>query len=188
MSEVHQRVSIDGDRTFAVTLGSIVDEDVDAIVNAANSQLEHGGGVAAVIARAGGTELRDASRDHVRAQGPVPAGEAVTTTAGDLPHRGVIHAVGPRQGEGNEHEKLASAVATALLRADENGWTSVAFPAISAGIFGVPHDTCASAYARGVKDHFRDHPASSVTDVRLCLFDPDPDLLEAVENALERAF
>jgi len=188
MSEVHQRVSIDGDRTISVTLGSIVEEDVDAIVNAANSRLEHGGGVAAVIAGAAGRALTEASRDRVRTEGAVPVGGAAVTTAGELPHQGVIHAVGPRQGEGDEKEKLASAVAAALLRADENGWISVALPAISAGIFGVPPATCASAYASGVKDHFRDHPDSSVTDIRLCLFDPDPELLEAVENALERAF
>lgn len=185
MPEVHKRVFIDGDRTFAVTLGSIVDEEVDAIVNAANSRLEHGGGVAAVIARAGGPELREASRDHVRGEGPVPVGGAVTTTAGELPHRGVIHAVGPRQGEGAEREKLASAVAASLLRADEKEWTSVALPAISAGVFGVPPQTCAAAYADGVKRHFLDHPESSVTDVRLCLFEPDTELLEAVDAALE---
>ena len=188
MSEVHQRVSIDGDRTFSVTLGSIVEEDVDAIVNAANSRLEHGGGVAAVIAAAAGKKLTDASRDLVRTEGSVAVGEAAVTTGGELPHQGVIHAVGPRQGEGSEKEKLASAVAAALLRADENGWTSVALPAISAGIFGVPPNTCASAYVRGVKDHFRSHPDSSVKDVRLCLYDPEPELLEAVENELGRAF
>lgn len=188
MPEVHRKVSIDGDRSLSVTLGSIVDEDVDAIVNAANSRLEHGGGVAAVIAGAAGSKLREASRERVRSEGEVPVGGAVTTTAGELSHRGVIHAVGPRQGEGDEEEKLASAVATSLLRAHEEGWRSVALPAISAGIFGVPPQTCADAYAKGVERHFREHPGSSVTDVRLCLFEPDPELLEAVDAALDEAF
>ncbi|MDX1568772.1 MAG: macro domain-containing protein [Longimicrobiales bacterium] len=188
MSEVHKQVSLDGGRTFSVRLGSIVDEDVDAIVNAANSRLEHGGGVAAVIADAGGRELRQASRELVQNEGEVPVGGAATTTAGELPHRGVIHAVGPRQGEDAEKEKLVSAVATSLRRADEEGWTSLAFPAISAGIFGVPPDTCAASYVDGVRLHFEEYPGSSVTDVRLCLFEPDPDLLEAVDEALDGAF
>lgn len=188
MPEVHKRVRIDGDRTLSVTLGSIVDEDVDGIVNAANSRLEHGGGVAAVIARAAGPELREASRDLVNREGPVPVGDAVVTTAGNLPHRGVVHAVGPRQGEGSEREKLASAVAASLRRASEEGWSSLALPAISAGIFGVPPETCAAAYAQGIRDHFRSEPDSSVTDARICLFDPEPELLSAVEEALGKEF
>lgn len=169
-------------------LGSIVDEDVAGIVNAANSRLEHGGGVAAVIARAAGPKLREASREHVKEEGSVPVGDAVVTTAGQLPHEGVVHAVGPRQGEGGEAEKLASAVASSLHRANERGWTSLAFPAISAGIFGVPPETCADGYVTGVRDHFEGHPDSSVTDVRICLFDPEPELLSAVEEALEKGF
>lgn len=188
MSELHKEVSLDADRTFSVTLGSIVDEDVDAIVNAANSRLEHGGGVAALIANAAGQDLRNASRERVRSEGEVPVGGAVTTTAGELPHRGVIHAVGPRRGEGDEQEKLVSAVATSLQRAHEEEWTSVALPAISAGIFGVPPATCAYAYAEGVKRHFEDHPDSSLKDVRLCLFEPDSELLDAVDEALDEVF
>ena len=73
-------------------------------------------------------------------------------------------------------------------RAAENGWSSVALPAISAGIFGVPYEVCARAYVAGVKRHLEANPESPVTDVRLCLFRPDEELLGAVEEALEEGF
>jgi len=185
MPESHTTVSLGGKRSFSVVLGSIVEADVDVIVNAANSRLAHGGGVAGVISRAAGPGLDEASRAWLRREGPVPVGGVAVTAAGHLPFEAVIHAVGPRQGEGDEEEKLTSAVASALDAADERGWRSVAFPAISAGIFGVPYDVCARAYVAGVRRHFRETPDSTVTDIRICLYDPDPDLLEAVEEAME---
>lgn len=188
MSEVHRSFRIDGERTFSITLGDITAEDVDAIVNAANSRLEHGGGVAAAIARAAGSELSEASRALVREQGPVATGDAAVTPAGELPHEGVIHAVGPRQGEGDEEEKLTSAVAASLDRANEEGWASVALPAISAGIFAVPYDVCARGYVGGIRRHLEGAPDSAVGDVRLCLFRPDEELLEAVEREAAEAF
>lgn len=187
-NQIHASVEIEGGRTFAVVLGDITREPVDAIVNAANGQLAHGGGVAAVISRAAGEALDRESREHVQEHGPVPTGEAAVTTAGDLPHEGVIHAVGPRQGEGDEEEKLTSAVADSLLRAHRNGWRSVSLPAISSGIFAVPHDVCARAYVAGVKRHLELYPTSSVEEVRLCLFRPPDSLLQAVEGEMETAF
>jgi len=188
VSDVYRTTEIDDERTFRVTRGDITAEDVDAIVNAANSRLAHGGGVAAAIARAAGPRLAEESKAWVREHGPVSTGSAAVTGAGDLPHRGVIHAVGPRQGEGDEEELLARAVAAALERARERGWSSVAFPAISAGIFGVPYDVCARGYVEGVHRHLEEHPASPVRDVRLTLFEPDDALLEAVDRALDDAF
>ena len=187
-NEIHASVELEGERTFAVVLGDITEEPVDAIVNAANERLSHGGGVAAVISRAAGEALDRESREHVEEHGPVPTGEAAVTTAGDLPHEGVIHAVGPRQGDGDEEEKLTSAVADSLLKAHRNGWRSVSMPAISSGIFAVPHPVCARAYVGGVKRHFELYPTSSVDEVRLCLFEPEDSLLEAVEEAMEDGF
>lgn len=163
-----------GGRRLLVVEGDLLDEPVDAIVNAANGHLAHGGGVAAVISRAAGAALDDEGSAYVRAHGPVPTGEAVVTTAGDLPFEGVIHAVGPRNGEGDEEEKLTRAIAAALLRASENGWGSVSFPAVSSGIFGVPLGTCARAYVRGVRRHCAQHPDSSVGEVRVCLLPGSP--------------
>ena len=114
---------------------------VDAIVNAANSRLQHGGGVAGAIVRKGGWIIQEESNKI----GYVPVGEAAITTAGKLKTKYVIHAVGPvwRDGNENEDEKLKNATLNSLKLADRNNLRSIAFPAISAGIFGFPIDRCA---------------------------------------------
>ena len=117
----------------------LTEREVDAIVNAANSRLQHGGGVAGAIVRKGGQVIQDES-DKI---GSVPVGGAAITTGGKLKARYVIHAVGPRMGEGNEDEKLKNATLNSLKLADEQSLKSIAFPAISAGIFGFPIDRCA---------------------------------------------
>jgi O-acetyl-ADP-ribose deacetylase len=137
---------------------------VDAIVNAANGHLAHGGGVAAVIARAAGAALQKESERLVQKHGPFPAGAAVATTAGQLPFKGVIHAVGPRQGEGDEEAKLAAALTACFRVAMEHGWQSLSFPAVSSGIFAVPLDVCARAYLAAAR-------RSPLRNVRLCLRD-----------------
>ena len=144
--------------------GNLLDEPVDAIVNAANGHLAHGGGVAGIISRAAGPALQEDSDRLVRERGAFQTGEAVVTTAGKLPFKGVIHAVGPRQGEGDEEVKLVQALAAAFDCARERGWTSVSFPAVSSGIFAVPLDVCARAYLRAAR-------ASPLRNVRLCLRD-----------------
>jgi O-acetyl-ADP-ribose deacetylase (regulator of RNase III) len=144
--------------------GNLLEEPVDAIVNAANGHLAHGGGVAALIARAAGPALQRESELLVQKHGPFPAGAAVATTAGKLPFKGVIHAVGPRQGEGDEEAKLAAALAASFGVAMENGWQSLSFPAVSSGIFAVPLDVCARAYLAAAR-------RSPLRNVRLCLRD-----------------
>jgi O-acetyl-ADP-ribose deacetylase len=143
--------------------GNLLDEPVDAIVNAANGHLAHGGGVAGIISRAAGPELDRESRLLVQ-KGPFPTGSAVVTTAGKLPFKGVIHAVGPRQGEGDEEAKLVQALSAAFACAKERAWASVAFPAVSSGIFAVPLEVCARAYLKAAR-------ASPLSKVRLCLRD-----------------
>jgi len=157
--------------------GNLLDEPVDAIVNAANGHLAHGGGVAAIIARAAGPELQAESDRIVSERGPFPAGSAVVTTAGKLPFKGVIHAVGPRQGEGDEEAKLVQALTSAFGCARERGWASVSFPAVSSGIFAVPLDVCARAYLRAAR-------ASPLSNVRLCL--RDQPVIDAVLKELSR--
>ena len=170
MTQVEKQMDLPGGRRFLLVVGDLLREPVDAIVNAANGQLAHGGGVAAAISRAAGSALDVESLAWVRENGPIPTGEAVVTTAGDLELEGVVHAVGPRLGEGHEEEKLTRAVANALLRAHERGWTSISFPAISSGIFAVPLDVCARAYLAGVRRHVDGHPDSSLVEIRCCLF------------------
>ena len=157
--------------------GNLLEEPVDAIVNAANGQLAHGGGVAGIIARAAGPQLQQESDLLVQKHGPFPTGSAVVTTAGKLPFKGVIHAVGPRQGEGNEEARLVQALGAAFLRAKERAWDSVSFPAVSSGIFAVPLDVCARAYAKAAR-------ASPLRNVRLCL--RDQPVIDAVLKELKR--
>jgi O-acetyl-ADP-ribose deacetylase (regulator of RNase III) len=171
-----------GGGTFAVVLGNLLEERVDGIVNAANSHLAHGGGVAGAISAAAGAALDDEGERIVRARGPIPAGSAVLTTAGRLPFRGVIHAVGPRLGEGDEAERLASALRAAFGIAHDEGWSSLSFPAVSSGIFAVPADVCARAYLRAVDRFFAEHPGTPLKTIRLVLF-PGP-MADAVQAAV----
>jgi len=119
--------------------GDITDQDVDAIVNPANEQLQLGGGVAGAIREKGGPSIQE----ECNRIGGTPVGTAVMTGAGHLKARRVIHAVGPRMGEGDEDKKLASAVRAALALADRRALKSIALPAISTGTFGFPMDRAA---------------------------------------------
>ena len=156
--------------------GNLLEEPVEAIVNAANGHLAHGGGVAGVIARAAGPELQQESDALVRLHGVFRSGEAVATTAGRLPFKAVIHAVGPHRGEGDEERKLQLALANAFSLAREKGWESVAFPAVSSGIFAVPLDICARAYLAAAR-------AAPLRKVRLCL--RDQPVVDAVLRELK---
>ena len=119
--------------------GDITERIVDAIVNAANSNLYHGGGVAAAIVAKGGQIIQEESEKI----GYVRTGNAVMTSAGKLPCKAVIHVVGPRNGEGRENEKLTQAINSVLKLAQQKNFKSISIPAISAGIFGFPKDKCA---------------------------------------------
>lgn len=136
-------------------------------MNAANSRLAHGGGVAAAISRAAGPELDRESRELVEQEGSVPVGQAVVTGGYDLKVPWVIHAVGPVYGENGERdaELLVAAYRNSLERAREVGAKSVAFPAISTGIFGYPLDEAARIAVETVRDHDGD------LDITFALFD-----------------
>lgn len=166
-------LDLPGNRTFQVVRGDLLAQDVDAIINAANGHLAHGGGVAAAIERAAGPQLTADGNRLVRERGPVPTGEAVVTVAGRLPFKGVIHAVGPHLGVGNEEELLEMALKASFREAASRNWSSVAFPAVSSGIFAVPLDVCARAYVAATAGFAREHPETSLRTFRLCLF-PGP--------------
>ncbi len=153
-----------GERTLRLVQGDITELDVDAIVNAANSQLVLGAGVAGAIRRKGGPAIQ-AECDRI---GGAPVGGAVITTGGELKARHVIHAVGPRWGEGGEEGKLRSAVLESLRLADRQGLGSIALPAISTGIFGFPLDLAARIMVEAALEHLRGQ--AGVTEVIFCLF------------------
>ncbi len=126
-------------------LGDITKIRVDAIVNAANSSLLGGGGVDGAIHRAGGRAILDECRKIVERQGGCPTGEAVITTAGNMPARYVIHTVGPvwHGGMNNEDQLLANAYSNSLRLAVDNGVKTIAFPNISTGVYGFPKERAA---------------------------------------------
>ncbi len=165
--------------------GDITKEKVDAIVNAANAQLAHGGGVAGAIVRAGGQEIQTESNAWVREHGPASHDRPAITNAGRLPCRYVIHAVGPIWGEGDEDSKLRAAVTSSLALADEKDLTSLSLPAISTGIFGFPKDRGAQVILDAIVDFFTHMPDSSLSEVRITLID-EPSVTVFVDEFIHR--
>jgi O-acetyl-ADP-ribose deacetylase (regulator of RNase III) len=156
-----------GKKKLRLVKGDITERDVDAIVNAANSHLQHGGGVAGAIVRKGGHIIQEES-DRI---GHTPVGTAVITGAGRLPARFVIHAVGPRMGEGNEDQKLRNAAKNSLLLASRKGLKSISLPAISSGIFGFPKDRCASILVGEAASFLAHETESSLDMIEFCIYD-----------------
>jgi O-acetyl-ADP-ribose deacetylase len=151
--------------------GDITEADVDAVVNAANSGLLGGGGVDGAIHRRGGPEILAACRELRATRYPdgLPAGQAVATTAGALPARWVIHTVGPVYAKGEDRSGLlASCYRESLRVADELGAATVAFPAVSAGIYGWPMDDAARIAVGTVRE-----TATKVREARFVLFNDD---------------
>ncbi|MGH9183985.1 MAG: O-acetyl-ADP-ribose deacetylase [Acidimicrobiales bacterium] len=149
--------------------GDITAAEVDALVNAANSSLLGGGGVDGAIHRRGGPEILEACRALRADRYPdgLPTGQAVATTAGRLPARWVIHTVGPVYAKGEDRSRLlASCHAESLRVADELGARTVAFPAISCGVYGYPPEEAAPIALATVRS-----AATAVAEARFVLFD-----------------
>ncbi|MCX7913059.1 MAG: macro domain-containing protein [Thermodesulfovibrionales bacterium] len=157
------------DCIMRLLLGDITERDVDAIVNAANERLQHGAGVAGAIVRKGGKIIQEES-DKI---GYVPVGNVAITSGGNLKARYVIHAVGPRMGEGDEDRKLKTAVINTLKLASEKGFKSLSMPAISSGIFGFPKDRCAKILIGETKRFLEENPTVSLRIVEFCIFGED---------------
>jgi len=172
MNEVLRERLLPGGQQLQIVQGDLTQERVDAIVNAANSRLQHGGGVAGVIVRRGGDQIQTESDAWVRQHGPVIHAEPAYTTAGHLPCRYVIHAVGPVWGEGGENAKLAAAIAGSLRLADRLELASIALPAISTGIFGFPKQRAAQIILNEIRIYFENQRDSGLKQVRLTLIDP----------------
>jgi len=158
--------------------GDITEMATDAIVNAANAQLQLGGGVAGAIRRKGGPAIQ-AECNQI---GGTFVGGAVITTGGNLTAGHVIHAVGPRIGEGDEDNKLRNATVNSLKVADENGLKSIAFPAISTGIFGFPIQRCAEIMLKTTADYLDGQ--TGLERVVFCLYGQDS--YEVFAKQLER--
>lgn len=155
--------------TIRLLSADLTERNVDAIVNAANSELQHGGGVAGAIVKKGGRTIQDES-NNIRY---VPVGRAAITSAGSLKSRYVIHAVGPRMGEGNEENKLKQAINSVLTLAGEKRFKSIAVPAISAGIFGFPKDRCANILVQETVSFLQREQTISLHLIEFCIFDQE---------------
>lgn len=164
-----------------VAQADITQEDLDAIVNAANTRLTHGGGVAKAISDAAGPELQRACDRLVAEAGPLHTGEAVATDAFRLPCRKVIHTVGPVYGSHDGHEAgfLAAAHRNSIALAAELELRTIAFPAISCGVYGYPLDEAAPIAVAATIDALA--TAGAIERVRFCL------LGERERSAFERA-
>ncbi len=159
-----------GGTTLMALCADLTRQEVDAIVNAANEWLAHGGGLAAAIVAAGGEEIQEESDRWVAAHGPLSPGVAAVTGAGRLPARFVIHVAGPRYREGQDNEGLLRlAVRTALDAAATHGCRTVALPAISAGIFGYPLGEATAVTASASAAWARAHPGG-LDEIRLIGF------------------
>ena len=155
-----------GDALLELMEGDITQQEIDAVVNAANTTLLGGGGVDGAIHRSGGPAILE----ECKRIGGCPTGEAVITTAGNLPARWVIHTVGPvwRDGSHREPELLRNAYKNSLLQADQNRLTSIAFPSISTGAYRFPIDTAARIALSTIIGHLKEK--TTVTKVRFVLF------------------
>jgi O-acetyl-ADP-ribose deacetylase (regulator of RNase III) len=154
-------------RVLELLDGDLTEMETDAIVNAANAQLILGGGVAGAIRRKGGPKIQA----ECNKTGGTFVGGAVITTGGNLKAKHVIHAVGPRMGEGDEDQKLRNATLNSLKAADENHLKSISFPAISTGIFGFPIGRCAEIMLKTTIDYLKGQ--TGLEKVVFCLFGRD---------------
>ena len=179
-------ILIDNQTKLKLIRGDITERNVDAIVNAANSYLSHGGGVAAAIVKKGGRIIQDES-DKI---GYLPVGNAVITTAGKLACKAIIHVVGPRNGQAKENDKLSLALNNALTLAQQNGFKSISIPAISTGIFGFPKDKCAKILVEeSIKfvKHNKSVSGSALEIIEFSIYDEETlEQFKLVFNAIER--
>jgi O-acetyl-ADP-ribose deacetylase (regulator of RNase III) len=167
-----------GKTELTLSRGDITAQEIDVVVNAANSSLLGGGGVDGAIHARGGPALLEECRELRRTRYPEgqPTGEAVLTGGGELPARYVIHTVGPiwAGGDSGEADLLASAYRNSLERAREAGLRTIAFPSISTGAYGFPIERAAPIALQTIRAYLEAHP-DAFDEVRLVLFS-EPDL------------
>ena len=180
MTIIVDKAKLDNNKILRLVNGDITERNVDVIVNAANSYLKHGGGVAATIVRKGGAIIQEES-DRIGG-GFVPVGSAVITSAGKLPCKAVIHTVGPRMGEGDEDNKLLKAVQSTLALAAEKEFKSISIPAISSGIFGFPKDKCAKILVQESERFLKHNNTCSIDIIEFCIF--NNETLDCFKNEL----
>ncbi len=169
-------------KEFKICARDLLDAPADAIVNPANSGLSHGGGVAAIISAAAGPGLDEECSRIIEKVGLIPMTFAVPTKSYNLPYKGIIHAVGPRMGDGDELNKTEKTIHNALIIAERRGWKTIAFPALGTGLFLIPYRICIEAFDKTVSTYWKENPDSSINLIMLCL---THDVYPKVEKILE---
>lgn len=156
-------------------IGDITEEDTDAIVNAANSRLDHSAGVAGAIVNKGGYSIQKECNDFIQKNGPLKDSECYVSDGGSLKCKKIIHTIGPiwNLGNSNEDSLLVLSILNSLEAANEHKLTSVTFPAISTGKFGFPKDLCASLVFEASDYYFKNNSNSSVKEIRFTVYDDD---------------
>lgn len=154
---------------LSVCIKDLLGAPVEAVVNPANSGLSHGAGLAAIISNEAGPELDERCNQIIKKIGKIQVTQAVPTSAFQLPYKGIIHAVGPRMGDGDEQIKLEKTIYNCLYLTDRKAWRSVAFPAMGTGIFGIPFKYCAQAFKNAIWKYFLDTPESGIERIWICL-------------------
>ncbi len=173
MNNVIRTIQFASGQRLELVHGDLTLETVDAIVNAANSRLAHGGGVAGAIVRRGGASIQRESDAWVAAHGQVTHASPAFTGAGRLSCRTIIHAVGPVWGSGDEEAKLAAAVHGSLALAEQLGLASLAMPPISTGIFGFPRRRAAQIFLEVIRGYFDLNPGSGLRLARVTILDEE---------------
>lgn len=167
-NQLIDEIRISNNKVIRLIKGDITEQNVDVVVNPANSFLKHGGGVAGAIVRKGGSIIQIES-DRI---GFVPVGSSVITTSGELPCQAIIHTVGPKMGEGNEDFKLSKSIHSSLSLASDNSYKSISIPAISSGIFGFPKDRCANILLdESIK--FLQNNNTTLETIEFCIIDDE---------------
>lgn len=192
VSEIMYRKQLSKNLTVSVWKDDLTTHKVDAVVNAANEHLNHGGGLALALSQAGGPMIQQWSNDIIKQKGKVCTGDVVSTQAGNLPCNMIIHAVGPcvspnpSKSELNKaSELLYKTILSVLRKANYENLQSVAIPAISSGLYNFPVQDCANIIVRAVQT-FRDgrNPGSTNLDVRLVNYD-DPSVQQMYRACME---
>lgn len=158
-----------GDRELLIQIADLFAAPVDVIVNPANGGLSHGGGVAGQIVERGGEIIQQESDQFIKQHGELHSGMVAMTSAGALPFQAILHAVGPRMGEGDEEDKVTQAVSSCLKLCQMHDWQSIAFPAISTGIFRVPVDVVARGFYRAITSFWDARLEGAPDKVMICL-------------------
>ncbi|KAF4108229.1 protein mono-ADP-ribosyltransferase PARP14-like [Onychostoma macrolepis] len=193
IGQVSCEVRIPGGVTVTVRKTDICKISVDAVVNAANEDLKHSGGVAFALLQAAGPSLQQTCDQHTKAHGPLKHGEAIITDAGRLPCKYVVHAVGPRFTDSDRLttvQRLKRAVRESLNQASSKNCSSIAIPVISSGIFGCPLDLCTESIAKEVCEYIElhNHRGSNSTLTEIHLVDNNGDTVNAMTQAVRKEF